>query len=76
MREKKPKITRDICALFETEEEKKKAKKEAHERIIKDRMIRDIKTLFEQQEDHYDLKRVMNFWNNDYIEYESNDDKK
>ena len=39
-------------------------------------MIRDIKTLFEQQEDHYDLKSVINFWNNDYIEYESNDDKK
>ena len=45
--------------------------------MIKDRMIRDIRTLSEQQwEDHYETKRVSNFWNNNYIEYESNGDKK
>ena len=38
-------------------------------------MIRDIRTLFEQQEDYYKPKRVNNFWNNNYIKYESNGDK-
>ena len=43
---------------------------------IKDRTIRDIKTLFElQKEDYYKLVRVGNVWNNNYIKYESNDDK-
>ena len=43
---------------------------------IKDRIIRDIRTLFEQQEEeYYKPKRVSNFWNNNYIEYESNGDK-
>ena len=32
----------------------------------------DIRTLFEQEEDYYEPKRVSNFWNNSYIEYESN----
>ena len=56
---------------------KKKEKKKHNERMIKDRMIRDIRTLSEQQwEDYYETKRVSNFWNNNYIEYESNGDKK
>ena len=47
-----------------------------HERIIRDRIIRAVKTLLEQQEeDYYEPKRVSNFWNNNYIEYESNGDK-
>ena len=46
------------------------------ERIIKDRIIRAVKTLFEQQEeDYYEPKRVSNFWNNNYIEDDSNGDK-
>ena len=55
----------------------RKNKKKHNERIIKDRIIRDIKTLFEQEEekDYYESKRVSNFWNNNYIEYESNGDK-
>ena len=48
--------------------------KKHNERIVKDRIIRDIRTLFEQEED-YEPKRVSNFWNNIYIEYESNGDK-
>ena len=32
-------------------------------------------TLFEHEEDYYKPKRVNNFWNNNYIEYESNGDK-
>ena len=56
---------------------KKIEKKKQNERIIKDRIIRDIRTLFEQQEeDYYEPKRVSNFWNNNYIESESNGDKK
>ena len=39
---------------------------------IKDRIIRDIKTVFENQEEaYYKPERVGNVWNNNYIEYES-----
>ena len=55
---------------------KKIEKKEQNERIIKNRIIRDIKTLFEQQQqDYYKPKRVSKFWKNNYIEYKSNGDK-
>ena len=40
---------------------------------IKDR-IRDIRSLFKREGDYFKPKRVSNFWNNNYIEYESNDD--
>ena len=33
-------------------------KKEHNERLIKGRIIRDIRTFFEQEEDHYKPKRV------------------
>ena len=42
---------------------------------MKDKTIRDTKTLFELEEDYYKPKRVRSFWNNNYIEYESNGDK-
>ena len=38
---------------------------------IKNRIIRDIRTLPEQ-DDYYKPTRVFNFWNINYIEYESN----
>ena len=39
-----------------------------HERIIRDRIIRAVKTLLEQQEeDYYEPKRPSNFWNNSYL---------
>ena len=49
-------------------------KKEAERKIIKNRIIRDIKTLFEQEweEDYYEHKRLNSFWSNHYIEYERN----
>ena len=51
-------------------------KKETNERLLKDRIIRDIRTLFErQEEDCYKPKRISNFWNNNYIEYESDGHK-
>ena len=54
---------------------RKKEKKKKNERVIKDQIIRDIRTHFEQEEDYYKPKRVNSFWNNNYIEFESNDDK-
>ena len=51
---------------FITEENKEK---------IKDRIIRDIRSLFEGEEGYCKPKRVNNFWNNNYIKYESNGDK-
>ena len=66
-----------IFGHFLKQEKKKKIEKKKHnERIIKDRIIKDIRALFEQQEeDYYEPKRVTNFWNNNYIEYESNGNK-
>ena len=49
-------------------------KKETNNRLIKDIIIRDIRTLLEE-EDYYKLKRVSNFWNNNYVEYQNNGDK-
>ena len=43
---------------------------------IKDRITRDIRTLFETEEkDYYKPKAVSNFWNNYYIQHESNGEK-
>ena len=50
-------------------------KKEQNERLIKDRLIRDFRTLFEQDEGYYKPERVSNFWSNNYIECESNGDE-
>ena len=50
-------------------------RKEQNERLIKDKIIRDIGTLFEQKEDYCKPKRVSSSWNNNYIQYESNGDK-
>ena len=47
----------------------KKGKKE-----VKDRKNRVI-TILEQEDDYYKTKRVSNFQNNDYIEYESSDNR-
>ena len=50
-------------------------KKENNNRLTKTRIVRDIRTVFEQQEeDYYKPKRVSNFRNNNYIAYESNSD--
>ena len=79
IREKlKDKIINNIWTLLFLKQKKKKKikKKKQNERIIKYRIIRDIRTLFEQEEeDYYKPKRVSNFWNNNYIEYGSNGDK-
>ena len=55
---------------------KESDRKKHSERLFKDRKIRDIRRLFEQEEeDYYKPKRVNNFSNNNYIEYDSNGDK-
>ena len=55
---------------------KKEIRENFNNRLIKDIIIRDIRKLFEQQEeDYYKPKRVINFWNKNYIECESNGDK-
>ena len=71
-------IIRDIRTLFETKNKKKKESKRGKmKKIVKDNISRDIRILFEQEkeEDYYEPKRVNNFWNNNYIEYENNGDK-
>ena len=49
----------------------KKDKKEIKDKMIKDRIIRYIRTLFEQ-DDYCKSIVVGKLWNNSYIEYESN----
>ena len=39
---------------------------------IKDQIIRDIRSLFEHEDDYCKRERVSNFWSNNYIEYKSN----
>ena len=42
-------------------------------KAIKNRIIRDIRSIFEhKEEDYYKLVKVGSFWSNNYIEYESN----
>ena len=42
---------------------------------MKDKIIRDIKTFFEEENDYHKPMKVDNFWNNNFIKYESNSDK-
>ena len=49
-----------------------KKKKKIHSRLIKGGIIRDIRTLFEQQEEDYYKQKKSNFSNKSYIGYESN----
>ena len=59
---------KDIRNLFRLKREK--------DNCIKDKIIRDTRTLFEsEEEDYYQRVRISNVFNNNYIEYESNGDK-
>ena len=62
---------------LKTKKERKQKKKELNDGIIKDIAIREIKTLFEQQQqqDYYNPKRVTNFHNNNHIKCKRNRDK-
>ena len=47
--------------------------------VVKDKIfIRDIKNIFQREEEkknYYKPVRISNFWRNNYIEFESNDDR-
>ena len=60
--------------FLKQKKKKKIEKKKENEKIMKDKIIRDITTWFGQrkEEGYYEPKRVSNFWNNNYIEYEGN----
>ena len=78
-------IIKDIQNFFDTREEKEERKRleklerkkqDHNEILISNRIIRDIRTLFEQEDkDYLKPERINSFWNNHYIEYESNEDK-
>ena len=80
-RKRKDTIIKDIKNIFRRRKEidnstiKDITKKKENE-TIKDRIIRDIKSLFEQENNYYKPIRVGNLWNDSFIEYESNSDKK
>ena len=52
-------------------------RQEKETKVIKDRNLRDIKNLFEHEEEesYYKPVRVNTFWCNNYIEHESNGDR-
>ena len=51
----------------------KKKKKENKDRIIRERIVRDIRTLFEENEHEYcKSRKESNLWNNNYTGYENN----
>ena len=61
-------VVKDIRNLFRREKETK---------VIKDRTLRDIVSLFEHEEEKekcYKPVRVNTFWSNNYIKHESNGD--
>ena len=61
-------IIKNIKHLYRLGKEKK---------TIKDRIIRDIRNLFEYEEEYYYKSvRVGNSWSNNYVEYKSKDYRK
>ena len=52
-------IIKRIRNLFKLKKENK---------IFKDRIIKEFRTLFKQEDYYYKSTRVGNFWNNNYIE--------
>ena len=53
----------------------RKGQKKQNGKLIKDKIIQDIRSSFEEEEDYSTPKRGSSFWNNNYIEYKSNGDK-
>ena len=73
----KDRIIRDIRHFSKQNKKKKKERNQGkgekqYKRLIKDKIIRDNRSLFEEEEDCYKPERVSTFWNNNYIDYESN----
>ena len=62
-REKKPKMIRDKLKDNIQKNKKKTEKKKHNERILKHRIIRDIRILYELEEEYYFMsKTVSKFW--------------
>ena len=59
-------IIKSIKSIFKLKEENE---------AIKHRIIRDIRTLFKQEDDYYEPIRVRTFWNKNHIEYERSRDR-
>ena len=67
-----------ISGHFLKQKKKKRIEKKDNERMITDWIIRDIRTLFglqKEEEDYYESKRISKFWDNNYMENESNGDQ-
>ena len=67
-----------ISGYFLKQKKKKRIEKKDNERMITDWIIRDIRTLFglqKEEEDYYESKRISKFWDNNYMENESNGDQ-
>ena len=88
-RTEREKIIKDIRNLFRLKKKKKNKQLKAEyieiletlldqkNKIIKDITRRDIRNLFEneEEENYYKPVRVSNSWKNNYIEYKSNGDR-
>ena len=65
-------MIRDIWTLLKQKKKKKERnqrEKETTERLVKDLIIRVIRTLLEQQEEDHDKPKIIsNVWNNNYTE--------
>ena len=86
LRSEEENIIKDIRIIFRLKEElnytaikniKNLFRLEKETKAIKDRILRDIKNLFEHKEEENDYKpvRLNNFWSKNRIEYESNGDR-
>ena len=56
-------------------EKKQIMREQPKDNIIKDRISRDIRDIFEQEEDYYKQERTGNFHGKNYLEYEGNNDR-
>ena len=68
----------DIRNLFEYGPIRNIFRFKKNNKVIKDRIPRDIRNLFEHEEggeSYYKIIRTSNFWSNSYIEYESKGDR-
>ena len=77
-RPEEEKITKDIRNLFRMKDIRKFFRLEKETRAIKDRILGDIKNIFEHEEEENHCKpvRESNVWSKNYIEYENNGDSK
>ena len=64
-----------ICKRGRKKPRKPKKTENKMIKVFEDRIIRHIKSLFEQQEEYYKPVRVGNLHSNNYIKYGSNGDR-